>query len=127
MDLGGELGLARLSIGPDPNESLPQWIQLAYKETTRINEIHVTLDTDMNNMAMRSSELPLPETLVTDYDVEVLEGDTWKVIASVSDNCTRKHIYKFDTVAVDSVRLVVKDSGDHKTARVFEIRSYCNE
>ena len=108
----------------DPNQGLPQWIELKLDHQQPINTIHVTLDTDMTNPALLKLFEDFPNTLVKAYTVEVNDGEKWITVGSVTDNWMRRIDHKFDTINATAVRINVTESGDDVTARVFEVRIY---
>jgi hypothetical protein len=108
----------------DPDQGLPQWIELKLDCQQPINTIHVTLDTDMTNPAMLRPFEDFPNTLVKAYTVEVNDGQKWITVGSVEDNWMRRIDHKFDTINATAVRINVTESGDGVTARVFEVRIY---
>lgn len=108
----------------DPDQGLPQWIELKLDKQQPINKIHVTLDTDMTNPAMLVSFEDFPSKLIKAYNVEVNDGIKWIKVAEVEDNWYRRIDHKFDTINATAVRINVTDSGDGLTARIFEIRIY---
>ena len=108
----------------DPKEALPQWIMLRLPQKETINCVEVTLDTDMTNPAMLRLYEPYPHTLVKDYDLELLCGGEWKTVERVRDNWMRKLVHRFPAVEAEAVRVRVLDTGDHQTARIFEVRIY---
>jgi hypothetical protein len=108
----------------DPEQGLPQWIELKLDHQQPINAIHVTLDTDMTNPAMLRLYEPFPSKLVKAYTVEVHDGERWIPVGSVEDNWYRRIDHKFDTINATAVRINVTESGDGMTARIFEVRIY---
>jgi len=70
---------------------------------------------------------PYPHTLVKDYDLEISENGKWEKKAQVRDNWQRKIVHRFSSVEAETVRIRVLDTGDHKTARIFEVRIYHDE
>ena len=111
----------------DPDQGLPQWIELKLEHQQPINTIHVTLDTDMTNPSspqLREEFNMFPEQLVKAYTVEVHDGSKWITVGEVKDNWFRRINHKFETINATAVRINVTDSGDGISARIFEIRIY---
>jgi len=108
----------------DPQKTLPQWLALMLQEKTLINCVEVTLDTDMTNPSMLGLYEPYPHTLVKDYDLEVWENGNWTTVDRIRDNWQRKIVHHIKPTETDRIRIFVKDTGDHKTARIFEVRVY---
>ena len=116
----------------DPNQELPQWIELWFKEPQKIKEVHIVFDTGLNRQLTLSQSDgttrqmirgPQPEC-VKDYDLQILSGESAKTIAEVEGNYQRKRIHTFDPATADGIRLNVKSTHGLKSASVFEIRVY---
>jgi len=116
----------------NPQQSIPQWIELRFRNATRLSEIHLTFDTGLNRpLALTHSNRfnakmirkAQPET-VRDYELHVISGQNMKSIVKVQGNYQRKRIHRFDPVTVDGIRLTVHATNGDSSARVFEIRAY---
>ncbi len=108
----------------DPEQLLPQWIELDFKEAVVINTIYLTFDTDMNNPPMLSPAFEYVSMCVKEYDIAVLCNDEWQFVAHVKDNYQRRRIHKFDNMVVEKIRINVLKTGGDKSARIFEVRAY---
>lgn len=108
----------------DPEQGLPQSLSLSFAEPTTMNSVHITFDTDMTNKAMLMPITPCPEQMVTAYRLMVEDAQGWHEVANVTENCLRKKVHSFAESAVKQVKIVVENSGDEKTARIFEVRAY---
>lgn len=116
----------------DPKQSLPQSIELRWTEPQRLREVHLVFDTGLNrrlslsldnNFNTKVLRGPQPET-VKDYELQVLDGESARKIASVQGNYQRKRIHTFDPVSAKGLRLVIKGTQGDASARVFEVRAY---
>ncbi len=116
----------------DKKVNLPQWIDLKFKESSRISEVHLTFDSGLNRqLTLTYSDghhshqtwKPQPET-VRDYDIQVVHGESAETVVSVTGNYQRKLIHKFDARMASGIRLIVKATNGDDAARVFEIRAY---
>ncbi|MHC4062542.1 MAG: FAD-dependent oxidoreductase, partial [Planctomycetota bacterium] len=93
---------------PDPDASLPQWIQLELDEPTAIDTIHATFQ--------RTKDRAI------DFTVQTWLDGSWRTAATVRDNQSRRCAVSFQLVETDRIRLVIS-----KTAGQFgvcEIRLY---
>lgn len=108
----------------DPDQGLPQWVMLSSTEKQTINTACLTFDTDMANPSLLNLATKIPRPLVTDYVLEAFDGDKWRDLARVAGNNLRHCVHTFAPIAAEKVRLTTLDSGDHKTARLFEIQLY---
>ena len=116
----------------DPKQPLPQWIELQWPEAQRIREVHLVFDTGLNRRLALSLDTrfnahvvrgPQPET-VSDYELQVLDGDNAKTVASVRGNYQRRRIHAFEPVSAKRLRLAVNATQGDASARVYEIRVY---
>jgi hypothetical protein len=108
----------------DPSQSLPQWIELSFKEPVALNTVHLTFDTDMNNPAHLAPLYPYVPQCVRDYELAAWDGRSWTRLAGEPFNYQRHRIHHFDTVETSRLRLTVRATGGAPSARVFEIRVY---
>lgn len=109
----------------DPAQGLPQWIMLTLDTQRTISTVALTFDTDMTNPSnLHVPFEPYPHTLVRDYYVEVFDGASWREVAREQGNYLRHRVHTFEPMRAEKVRVTVTDSGDGKTARLFEIRIY---
>jgi len=105
----------------DPDDSLPQSIELDFGEIKEINTIHLTFDTNLNRLHNRG----ISKRLVKDYTLSYYDGSKWKDIINIKENFLRKRVHKFDKVAAQKVRVTVEAvHGGRQMARIFEIRVY---
>lgn len=116
----------------DPAQTMPQSIELKFKESKKIKEIHVVFDTGLNRqLTLSQSDSttrqmirgPQPET-VRDYEIQVLHGESAKTVVAVEGNYQRKRRHCFDSAEADGLRLIVKSTNGDPSAKVFEIRGY---
>lgn len=108
----------------DTEQGLPQWIMLSSQEKRTINTVCLTFDSDMSNPAMLHPYEKFPHTLVTDYVLEAFDGQVWHELVHETGNKLRHRVHSFAPIEAEKMRVTILDSGDHKTARMFEIRLY---
>jgi len=102
------VGEKRNTWAPDTNAPLPQWIHLQLAEPSQINSIHVSFQKRTDR--------------AVDFTAETWVEDSWKTVANVVGNRSRRRMLNFEPVKTDRVRLVIT-----KTAGRFavcEIRLY---
>ena len=108
----------------DPAAALPQWIALDFKEPTEINCVSIVFNTDLTDPATCwTSKIPGVPCCVKDYTVDIFDGNTWKQIASVTENFMRKRTHAFEATAVQKIRVTVKATWGDRSARIQEIRA----
>lgn len=116
----------------DPQQKMPQWIEMRFRRPARVREVHLVFDTALN----RTLTLTLsnhqnakmirgaqPET-VRDYELQIIDGDGTKTIAQVTGNYLRKKTHRFEPVTASGLRLNVIATNGNASARVIEIRAY---
>lgn len=107
-------------------------LTLRLAEATAVHEVYLVFDPDLSEERcisvskafMDKEPLGVAKTLVKDYCVELLLGDTVVEKRTVTANHQRRNILKFDAVTCDGVRLVVQSTNGCEDARVYEIRVY---
>ena len=108
----------------DPEETMPQWLELEFAEQTDINSVSVVFDTDLTNPGTCwTSKIPGVPTCVKDYDIEVYDGKLWKKVAQVEGNFMRKRVHCFDTVKTEKIRITVLSTWGDRSARIMEVRA----
>ena len=106
----------------DPQQALPQWIELDFGKAVELNSVRLTFDTDLNT---KFPDKPVVTRCVKDYRVEAFDGTVWKEVAAAKDNFLRHRVHGFPTQSATKLRLTVDATNGDPTARVFEIRAYC--
>ena len=110
----------------DPAQPLPQWIELKFNESAVINTVSIVFDTDLSNPGTcwhPGSKGPGVYCCVKVYDVEILDGECWKTVASVTDNFMRKRTHTFEATEVHRVRITVRETWGDPSARIMEVRA----
>lgn len=115
------VGKAMNQWASDPDQPMPQWLELDFGGAAAVNTVYLTFDTDMNE---RSATTPLPPCCVRDYAVQVHDGSNWQEVARVKDNFQRRRIHRFPTVDAQRLRVLVQATHGDKSARLFEVRAY---
>ena len=108
----------------DPNQSLPQYIQLDWDKPVEIHSVRLTFDVDLINPAFSNQALPIVPQTVSDYQVEGLEGNDWQTLYSETGNYLRHRICNFSTKTVSAIRIVITKTWGDRSARVLEVRVY---
>ena len=108
----------------DPEQTLPQWIELEFKKPTKVNLISAVFNTDLSNPATCwTVKRPGVPQCVKDYEIEVFVDSKWIKVATVTDNFMRKRIHRFDAMMVEKIRINVTETWGDKSARIQEIRA----
>ena len=108
----------------DPNQALPQWLEVMFDKPTEINTVSLVFNTDMTNPGTYwGDKYPVVPTCVKDYTVEVFEGQNWVTVADISGNFMRKRNHTFSKTLVEKIRVTVTDTCGDKSARITEIRA----
>jgi len=104
----------------NPNQELPQWIQLDFKKSERIDTVYLTFDTNLDKLVVKG---PSPEC-VRDYRLQYFDGKDWRELVQVRGNYQRRRIHRFEPVETRAIRLVIEAANRVAEARVYEIRVY---
>ncbi len=116
----------------DPQQGLPQWVELHFRGARRLREIHLVFDTGLSrprtlthsdHFNARMAPGPQPET-VRDYEIQLLDGQSARTVARVTGNHQRKRRHRFEPLTATGIRLVVQATHGDASARVFEVRAY---
>ncbi|MGC9318964.1 MAG: discoidin domain-containing protein, partial [Armatimonadota bacterium] len=105
----------------DPDEPLPQWIELRWEQPVAIGTVELTFDTDLNT---RRRPSPTAPECVRDYELSCLIDGQWRTVAEVEGNFRRKRVHRFSAVTTRTLRLTVHATNGAPSARVFEVRAY---
>jgi len=103
----------------DPQEPLPQWIELELERPARLSRVELTFDTNIDRLVDFG---PTPEC-ARDYEVEVRLGSAWRKVAEVRGNYQRKRRHDFAPADSDALRITVRATNGAPDARIFEVRA----
>ena len=106
----------------DPDQPLPQWLELDLGKQVELNSVRLTFDTDLNP---KFPVKPVVPQCVKDYRVELLENGKWVQAFKESDNFLRHRVHRFPARTASKIRLTVDATNGDPSARVFEVRAYC--
>ncbi|PHV71841.1 FAD-dependent oxidoreductase [Sporanaerobium hydrogeniformans] len=109
-----------------------EWIELKLKEQMPIQEVRITFDSDLGTEIMttlsetvRSNQREqLPETLVKDYEVELLLEDEVIYSKQVKNNYQRHVIHSMANRRANQVRIKIYTTWGNKEASIYEVRIY---
>ncbi len=108
----------------DPQQALPQWLEVAFAKPAQINRVSVVFDTDMNApCSCAAFKVPTPPTCIKDYTVEVMSNGVWNQIADVKDNIMRKCNHNFPALTAEKIRITATQTWGDASARITEIRA----
>jgi hypothetical protein len=105
----------------DPDQPLPQWVQLAWEQPQTISEVRLIFDT---NLDRRRYENPVVPERISDYEIEAWIDGAWKILVSETGNIQRQRIHRIAPVETDKLRVVASKTGGDASARIYEVRVY---
>jgi len=105
----------------DPEQSMPQWIELELNEPTDIHSVSVVFDTDLVNPGTCQMKVPHVHRCIKDYNIEVYNGKSWVKVADEKDNFMRKRTHSFDAIKAEKIRVNALATWGDKSARIMEI------
>jgi len=108
----------------DPNEALPQWIELKLENPTDINSVSVVFDTDMSNPGTAFGiRIPNVSVCAKEYVVEVFAEGEWVKVGEDTDNFMRKRTHTFEKLNAEKIRVTVFATWGDPSARITEVRA----
>ena len=120
----GEIRLTDQTVNmwaSDPEQSLPQWIELTWDKPVTINTVYLTFDTDLHH---RWHDVPRVPRSARDYEIIVNVDGRWRLVASAEENYQRRRIHRFDPQTTSRLRVNVDATNGDPSARIYEIRAY---
>lgn len=105
----------------DPDQPLPQWVELAWPAPVHAATAQLVFDTDMN---AAWSHVASQALCVKDFDIELRTGDAWKTVAEVRDNYQRHRVVRFPAQDISALRVKVLKTGGDASARIYGVRVY---
>ena len=107
----------------DPSAKLPQSLALAFAEPVPVNEVRLTFDTDLTPTRVAL----YPKTLVKAYRIEGRVEGRWVKLVEERCNTLRLKVHRFPERTVEALRITVMETYGDPSARINEVRVYCNE
>jgi hypothetical protein len=118
----------------DPNETLPQWIELSWPAPVSIGRVEIIFDTGLHrSLTLTHSDAfaakmiwgqAQPETL-RDYTIESSLAGQRQMLASVTGNYQRLRTHDLPgVVQADTLRITATATNGLDHARICEIRAY---
>jgi len=108
----------------DPDQKLPQSLEVSWDSPQTIACVALTFDTDLNNPAYSYLSAPVVIKTVKDYQLEWFDGRSWQLLAHETGNILRYRRHTFDPIETRQLRLTVLATHGDPSARVFEVRTY---
>lgn len=98
--------------GSDPEQTLPQWIQLDFTQPAAFNRIELKFYRDLANFTYA----------VRDFRIEYWTGNDWTTLIGVVDNDQITPVFTFDPITTSALRVVfTKGMGSHNFVRLAEL------
>jgi len=118
----------------NPDEPLPQWIELMWNEPITIKAIEITFDTGMHRvLTLTQAEAytrkmhwgRAQEETVRDYLIIYKSDGEWNKISKVRDNYLAQRVHKLkEEISTGAIRIVVQKTNGINHARILEVRVY---
>lgn len=111
----------------DPNEPLPQWIQLEWDEPTIIHQIQLTFEGALLREYHAAPPFYRDPQILADYELQAWNGTSWDSVVTVRGNSQPRVVHEFSAnVTTRKLRLLAQSSNGDSSAGVFEIRCYAD-
>jgi hypothetical protein len=108
----------------DPQQPLPQWLQLDLPEPRLVGLVQITCDTNTSRIYTHTPPFFRSPECISDCSVAVYENGRWEEAASVSGNYQRRIVLRFTPRRVSSLRISITRAHGAPEARIFEVRLY---
>jgi len=105
----------------DPDQPMPQQIELTFSRPRLIDTVYLTFDTDMN--AAHHTVALVPQC-VRDYELSGVVDGRLHSLAVVKENFQRRRRHQFEPVRAEKIIVRVTATNGDPSARLFEIRAY---
>jgi hypothetical protein len=111
---------------------LPAEVQVLWREPVEISKVEIKADTDLHKkIAMHKNpgknvgqHTSVPAEMIRTMTVDVQIRGEWRQVACVENNLTRVVKTAFKRVKTTGIRLNIRETHGHPTAKLFEIRAY---
>ncbi|WP_269537168.1 FAD-dependent oxidoreductase [Cerasicoccus fimbriatus] len=108
-----------------PEETLPQYIELAWDAPQTISTIILTFSGHLLREYHMTPTLYRDPQCAKDYTILALIDDSWETIVEVEGNYQRHRSHKLDTpVNTNKLKIVVQSTNGDPSAAVYEVRCY---
>lgn len=118
----------------DPAQGLPVWLEITWSSPVLIREVALVFDTGMHRHLTLSQAdgytaamqwgCPQTET-VRAYDIEVCNGEAWRVVVEVDSNHQRHRVHHLsEPLEIVALRVTIRETNGVDHARIVEIRVY---
>ncbi|GAA3615349.1 FAD-dependent oxidoreductase [Flavivirga amylovorans] len=123
--------LYRNEINHWQSESLPAQLQMEWEAPIDLSKIEIKCDTNLQRKIMMRKQPTLkhhttqiPPELLKTLDAEVRVDGKWVKVGEKEDNLRRLIKFHFDSKKVTAIRINMKETYGHDTAKLFEVRCY---
>ena len=115
-----------------PLKDRPATLTLKLPEEKAISQLRITFDSNLSRSimpsitrkAMEHQVKTLPLELVKDYDVQFVNQGEVILEKTIRENGQRLNIHNLNNLICDEVRITVRSTYGHESARVYEVRLY---
>lgn len=109
----------------DPQQSLPQWLELAWTTPQNVSEIILTFPGHLLREYHAYAPMYRDPQCVRDYDIQIRDDEDWRTVAEVRGNYQRRNAIAFtESLHTDRIRVVVLATHGDPSAAIYEIRLY---
>ena len=116
----------------NPLQNGPATLTLKLPQAETLSQLRITFDSNLSKSimpsitrkAMEHQVKTLPLELVKDYDVQFVYQNRIVMEKNIRGNGQRLNIHKLDNLCCDEVRITVRETYGHESARVYEVRLY---
>ncbi len=109
----------------DPEEPLPQWLELAWTAPESINAVEITFAGHLLREYHAYAPFYRDPQCVRDYDIKYEAEGGWKTLLAVRENYQRQRKHRLEQpVQTRRIRIVVLATNGDPSAAIYEMRVY---
>lgn len=108
----------------DPEQSLPQHVEVDLGTGAEFNGVEVTFDTHLGRRTEFQEAFFRAPECVRDWKLLAKTARGWVELYSETDNFLRKRRIAVERTKADAIKVVVERTNGAKEARIYEIRVY---
>lgn len=108
----------------DPNQTLPQWVELNWTQPIPFSRVEITFDTNLSETNEQALPMKANSRCVKDYELQAMMNDKWNTLLKVEGNYQRQRRHDLQLTEASGIRLAITATNGDRSARVYEIRVY---
>lgn len=109
----------------NPNQNLPQWIELSWSEPKTIQSVELTFPGHLIREYHAYQPFYRDPQCPKDFMIDAWDGKGWNTIAEVKENYQRQCKIKLtEAVTTSKIKITVLETNGDPSAQIYEVRCY---